>query len=231
MGDREVMLKRLKQVMLRWGRRQAPLRDGDSAPPEEAPASWYDAWFESSGTYQRPYYEAIYYFLWTVIVDRARRAGARRVLEIGCGSGQLAAFLLDQGVEEYLGLDFSPAAIGIAKKMAPRGRFLVADARSPIGGILENVPDLIVCTEVLEHVPEDLLIVSQFPEGVRCILTVPSFAYPSHVRHFADAHEARNRYAEFFVDLDVLTLPSPRSPLDRFYVLDGVRNGKRHEPG
>ena len=53
---------------------------------------------------------------------------------------------------------------------------------------------------------------------------VPNFAYESHVRHFADAGQVAARYGRFFRDFDVLTLKSPRSPRDEFFLFDGVRN-------
>src|SRR5436853_5595799 len=67
----------------------------------ECGSAWYDGAFRDIEEYHRPYPQSRYYFLWAVIVDRVRRSGLRRVLEIGCGPGQLAAFLLDQGVEQY----------------------------------------------------------------------------------------------------------------------------------
>src|SRR5438067_3176677 len=86
----------------------------------ERDSAWYDGFYtEDDEEYRRPYPQSRYYFLWAVIVDRVRRSGLRSVLEIGCGPGQLAAFLLDQGVEQYTGLDFSPVAIEIARTNVP----------------------------------------------------------------------------------------------------------------
>jgi SAM-dependent methyltransferase len=191
----------------------------------EQDASWYDAHFAATDAPRRHYAQSRYYFLWCVIADRIRRSGARRVLEIGCGPGQLAAFLLDQGVREYTGLDFSPKAIAIARQNAPAGRFVVGDARSPeIHGQVQH--DALLCTEVLEHIEEDLQVVSRFTPGKRCYCSVPSFPFPSHVRNFGDAGEVAARYGPYFHDLDVLTLISPSCATDRFYLFEGVRNDR-----
>jgi hypothetical protein len=56
----------------------------------EKGAEWYDASFERGRHWRRHYTESPYYFIWTVIADRVLRAGGRSILEIGCGSGQLA---------------------------------------------------------------------------------------------------------------------------------------------
>lgn len=161
--------------------------------------------------------------MWAVIVDRIRRGGYQRILEIGCGPGQLATFLKDQGIREYVGLDFSPTAIALAKENVPGGRFLVGDARtSEI--YREYNYDLLLCTEVLEHIQEDLGVIANIPSEKRCICSVPNFPFESHVRHFRNAGEVADRYSKFFRAFDVFTLPSPCSPADAFYLFEGVRN-------
>jgi SAM-dependent methyltransferase len=197
--------------------------------PESAPAAgreesagFYDALYRSTPVYHEPYQKSFYYFLWSVIVDRIRRAGVKRVLEIGCGPGQLASYLLDGHVEQYVGLDFSPQAIEMARKNAPHGRFVVGDARD--GAIHAEVEhDLVICTEVLEHIEDDLKVVAAFRAGKRCLCSVPSFPYESHVRHFKDAGEVVARYGAFFEGLDVMTFRSPCDAGDLFFLLDGVR--------
>jgi SAM-dependent methyltransferase len=194
----------------------------------EESADWYDKLYTEVDVYHRPFYRSFYYFLWAVIADRLRTANIRRVLEIGCGPGQLAAMLLEQGVEEYVGVDFSPKAIAMARENAPRGRFLVGDARTTdLHSEVDH--EVVICTEVLEHIEDDLLTLSRFIPGKRCIYSVPNFAYPSHVRYFRRAEEVRTRYGPFFRELDVTILKSPNSTPDQtdlFFLADGVRNDR-----
>jgi SAM-dependent methyltransferase len=207
--------KRLARRLLR-----APAATGRTGV--EYAHDWYDDMYSKTGEYQCRYAESHYYFLWSVIADRVRGSGARGVLEVGCGPGQLAAYLLDQGLEEYHGFDFSPQAVSMARLNAPRGHFEVGDARD--SSLYEAVRyDVLICTEVLEHIEDDLSVVTNFGSGRRCLCTVPSFDFPSHVRHFRDANEVAERYGPFFEGLDVMTFESPRSREDRFFLMDGVR--------
>ena len=189
----------------------------------ECGADWYDRAYRDIEEYHVSYARSRYYFLWTVIVDRIRRDRLRRVLEIGCGPGQLAVFLLDQGVEQYVGLDFSPQAIEMARANAPGGRFVVGDARSP-AIYAEAEYDVIICTEVLEHIQDDLRVLSRFGPGKRCICSVPNFPYESHVRHFGGAEDVADRYGPFFQEFDVSTFQGPQSDTEQYFLLDGVRN-------
>jgi 2-polyprenyl-3-methyl-5-hydroxy-6-metoxy-1,4-benzoquinol methylase len=200
---------------------------GTEHEERERDATWYDSHFSSDPEkYCQPYYYSPYYFLWSIIADRVRRDGIRRVLEIGCGPGRLCAYLRDQGLKEYIGLDFSARAIEFARLAAPDVPFVIGDARTAT--IYHEVNyDLLICTEVLEHVEEDLRIVANFRPGRRCIGSVPNFSDPSHVRYFRDAAEVTARYARFFQSFDVVTLKSASSPADRFFLFDGVRNDTR----
>ena len=216
-------MRNLKQAVKGLARRVGLKRDVGAPIGREEGSGFYDTMYAGTPDYHQRYEQSFYYFLWSVIVDRIRAAGIKRVLEIGCGPGQLAAYLLDQGIEGYVGLDFSPQAIEMARKHAPRGQFVVGDAREPaIHRTTEH--GALICTEVLEHITDDLKVVAAFTAGKRCFCSVPNFPYESHVRHFTDAAEVAARYGRFFDQLSVTTFRSPRDPSDRFFLLDGVRN-------
>ena len=213
-------VKSLRSLARRLGLKRSRANGAASA---EVGAAWYDALFAANTHYRCHYRESFYYFLWTVIADRLRRAGVSSVLEIGCGSGQLAALLFDQGLREYTGVDFSATAISLAQKTVPQGRFIVGDARAQ-ELYTGHSCDALICTEVLEHIEDDLGVVACFPSGIRCICSVPNFPYESHVRHFNKVADVTNRYAKYFGDFDVCAFPSPRSSEDVFFLFEGRRN-------
>lgn len=185
-------------------------------------AAWYDASFEDRAHWKRHYSESAYYFLWTVISDRICSQEPPRVLEIGCGSGQLAELLHDRGMSGYCGLDFSPKRIAHARKRCPSCRFEVADVFE--SDLLETANyDVVLATEFLEHVEADLAVISRIRRGARFLGTVPNFPYTSHVRHFQNAADVAERYEKFFTAFRVDTFLAD-SLGSRFFLLDGVRH-------
>lgn len=73
-----------------------------------------------------------------------------RVLDIGCGRGEVAHYCYQQGAE-VIGLDFSQAAIKIAKKTYPGVSFIHQD-------IFQYQPktkfSLIMMLDFIEHIPQ-----------------------------------------------------------------------------
>jgi 2-polyprenyl-3-methyl-5-hydroxy-6-metoxy-1,4-benzoquinol methylase len=205
--------------------RKLGLRRSKPIVGAERSSRWYDKKFSATRTYHVPYQDSPYYFLWSVIVDRLRRDGVKGVLEIGCGTGQLAAFLLDQGIEAYVGMDFSPKAIEYAREAAPAGRFIVDDARTSTIYAQEQ-HDVLICTEVLEHIGDDLSVVRSFRPETRCLFSVPSYNSEGHVRFFSDAAAVKQRYGSYFSRLDVAEFRTPGvagGRIHRIFLADGER--------
>jgi 2-polyprenyl-3-methyl-5-hydroxy-6-metoxy-1,4-benzoquinol methylase len=203
--------------------RQSIIATGD--PAKEKGPDYYDMAFHENENMRAHYTNSRYYFLWTVIIDRMRRAQSKSVLELGCGAGQLAHALHDAGaVERYYGLDFSKARIEQARRNCPTFKFDVADVCNT-GSWCCLQYDSVIATEFLEHVEGDLEILAAIRPGTRFIGSVPNFPYVSHVRHFTTAEAVTDRYGELFDDLQVVFLMgSDRGNV--FFLLDGVRHSR-----
>jgi SAM-dependent methyltransferase len=112
----------------------------------------------------------------------------RRVVEIGCGSGNFTGMLLD--LEGVLALDVDPECVERIRQRFPDRDNLstsVCDAAELVAGTqaFEEVqrfrPDSMVCLNVLEHIEDDLGAVnglaSLLPAGGVIVLIVPAFEF------------------------------------------------------
>jgi len=114
------------------------------------------------------------------------------VLDMGCGQG---TFLKELKAEfpriEPWGVDFSSSAVQIAGARVPGGKFQVLDIVS------EHLPrrfDLVVCSEVLEHIVDDVAAIRNLAQMTGKYLVVSSpqgrmrsfeAAEVGHVRNYA----------------------------------------------
>ena len=79
-----------------------------------------------------------------------------RILDVGCGNGFYTGFWKEQGVQEYLGLDISAAAVAALKERFPGYRFEGVDICQP--GLLAEQAGrfhLITLFDVLYHIVDD----------------------------------------------------------------------------
>jgi len=189
-------------------------------PGERSPA-WYDRAFSRTVETHKHYTEAKPYFLWAVIADLMARDGVRSVLDVGCGSGQLALLLRDRGIPEYCGIDFSQKRIEWARKSCPGFSFIAADAFQT--DLLATFPyDAVVCAEFLNHIQGDTDLIQRIRTGARLYAIVAGFSYDSHVRFFRDAAEVRSRYAAYFQDFRVSPFIADRKG-KAYFLLEGVK--------
>ncbi len=165
-------------------------------------SSEYDSMYTSGGfegVYNLPYRNSCYYPLIKEVLAILRSYKATSVLDVGCGVGLLAQAIIEQTHLGYRGFDFSEKAIEKALlRIDNPSLFRLGDAMD-ISNYkwLDYNYDTIVCTEVLEHVEEDHLVVDCWEKGKLCIFSVPNFDSPSHVRFFGSEKEIINRYADF----------------------------------
>jgi 2-polyprenyl-3-methyl-5-hydroxy-6-metoxy-1,4-benzoquinol methylase len=197
-------------------------RDQPAQPVSGAQtASWYDRAYKETESYHRHYTESEYYFLWSVLADRLARREIQRVLDLGCGSGQLAALLYQKKLPAYCGVDFSAQAIELARQACPAYEFRVVDLRH--SDLMQTYEyDCVIALEFLEHASFDLEIILQIKAGTRVFASLPNFPYPSHVRYFQDEQVVRQRYQEYFSEFQVDTFLA--DPLGHaYFLIDAIK--------
>jgi cyclopropane fatty-acyl-phospholipid synthase-like methyltransferase len=85
-------------------------------------------------------------------LDRIGLAPGRRLLDVGCGAGEIARRLLARGFD-CVGLDINPAALSRSSRECPAGRFYQRDVAAADGFKLDEPPfDGAICQLVLSIV-------------------------------------------------------------------------------
>jgi SAM-dependent methyltransferase len=186
-------------------------------------SDFYDRTFDADDYWRRHYTEVDHYCCWTVLIDRLRSHRARRLLEIGCGTGQLAGALRDARIlDAYCGFDFSEHRLSHARTVCPEWRFEIADAfKTDLFDTFDY--DAALSTEFLEHVEGDLDVLARLRGGTFFVGTVPNYAFVSHVRHFASPGDVAERYAPLLDRIDVVPIRLNVGG-KTLYILEGVRN-------
>jgi SAM-dependent methyltransferase len=147
------------------------------------------------------------------------------VLDVGCGQG---SFLEELQVEfpgiKPRGVDLSPSAVKLACERVPGGRFAVLDITEHA---LDEKCDLVVCSEVLEHIPDDLTALQNLRKMTRKYLLVSTpqgrmrtfEAQVGHVRNYAPGELVNKIKSSGFTVLSVVEWGFPfYSPLYRNFL-------------
>jgi SAM-dependent methyltransferase len=105
-------------------------------------------------------------------------ATARRILDVGCGSGATTAWLKTLYPGAYtIGLEGNPAVASILERNVDEAH--IVDLNQPIPDI--GAPDLILFLDILEHLvhPEQLLaqVVALMAEDATVIISLPNIAH------------------------------------------------------
>jgi len=103
---------------------------------------------------------------WMIVKKMIQGTKPRRVLDVGCASGWLAARVAKMLPKALVtGVDVSPKMIDYAKVVHPNINFIKADAHKlPFS---DGSFDLIICTETLEHVVDPLRVLGEIK---RCLI-------------------------------------------------------------
>ncbi len=95
-------------------------------------------------------------------VAPSRAIAGASILDVGCGRGELMALLFELGAGSVRGIDFSPDAVEQARQAidAKGGRpgWVTQRSATDIEAASEDSFDLVLMTDVVEHLPQDDLL-------------------------------------------------------------------------
>lgn len=158
-----------------------------------------------------------------LIKDIMRPLTFETVLDVGCGQGSLLTELSAEfpHIKPH-GCDISPIAVELARRKIPNGQFWVLDITREQ---LAQKFDLVVCSEVLEHIPDDVAVLKNLADmtGKYLLLSAPQGRMRrfeaeevGHVRNYAPSELLQKTEQSGFKALKVLEWGFPfYSPLYR----------------
>ena len=187
---------------------QGPTSRGVFVMGEECEAEVYDEGFSTNPKYFMSPEEAPWAAVWRAVADLV--PPKKSVLDLGCGPGHLAAMIGKR--ETYIGIDFSRVAIAMARTRSPWADWRIRDLRT-----IDRLPmtQIVVCTEVLEHIRGDLRLLKRIAPLRRVIISVPTYDSRTHVRFFPTKGQAIARYKGLIRFDETLEVG------DRHFVLSG----------
>jgi len=166
------------------------------------------------------------------------------VLDLGSGNGMFAAMLWHLGHRgRYVGADFSP---GVTREAIEgnrdrgghqRATFQLVDLDgASVTGLCVNhgidIANLVVTSgECLEHMKNDRRLIATVPPGTPCVLSLPCFDDPSHIRWWPTVEHLEAYWRRFFTPISwrVKWIDyKHRSPESLCYLFRGVRNVEGH---
>ena len=144
---------------------------------QEKKADYYDQ------IYKDGYNTANYDVLYQEVINILSNLNNPRVLELGCGLGDLGKMIMEKNWQ-YRGFDFSQEAINICKEKLPQGNFY-------LGNVYDNKSfgeddyNTVIALEVFEHV-DDLSVIENIRPGATVIGSVPDYDDSAHLRLYED---------------------------------------------
>jgi len=91
------------------------------------------------------------------------------VLDLGCGNGILATA---SKWKRYVGVDYSDVAIRQARRYCPSATFVCEDIFLFLRRFIYY--DIVILTELLEHIEEDKELIKEINVGVRIVISIPN---------------------------------------------------------
>jgi len=174
---------------------------------------YYNKIYNESSEYKKHYSDIIYFPIFKEIIKKICKHNI--IIELGCGAGQLAHYLMDNKYCNYLGIDFSNKAIEQAIKTVGN-KFIVKDLLS------YNIDlnyDTIIALEFFEHI-EYKKVLTNLKSDTKIIFSVPNFKIDSHLYYWKDEAQIKRDFSKY---IDIVTIENPLSIKNKkWFLVNGI---------
>jgi 2-polyprenyl-6-hydroxyphenyl methylase/3-demethylubiquinone-9 3-methyltransferase len=133
------------------------------------------------------------------VIERSGGLRGKRVLDIGCGGGLLSEAMALTGAQ-VTGIDLAPATVEVAQLHALSSNLQINYVRQSAeehAALITEPYDVVVCMEMLEHVPEPLSVL----RAIRSLLRPQGHAFVSTLNRNAKAFLLAIVGAEYVLNL------------------------------
>ena len=200
--------------------------------------AWYnDAYSDTATRVERGYYWDSEPSTLVAQLFESYQGDRERVLDVACGDGPHLVWLLEQGFQEVVGVDFNESALAAASKRAPHAKVIQADLTIPDSLLQIGTFNLLTLHSILDHVrpehrpiilknlrsaikPGGAILIVEFAPG---LVGVPENMTWKEVGGHYSCVYTHEELVSFFPDFTVLAnISGPISDLHPETIMNGV---------
>ena len=130
-----------------------------------------------------------------------------KILDYGCGVGTIDFYLAHLG-HSITGIDISPKAIRVCKSSAKEIGVASNTTFKLISQRLDNEYDLIICSELIEHVPDDIKLLEKLTillkKGGKLLISTPTVDAPLYKLNLAKDFDIRVGHLRRYVQNELI---------------------------
>lgn len=205
--------------------------------PSSAPEQWEEHWRNFAAANRANPGQAYRRQLIFGLLERAGEAATGKLLDIGCGSGDLLADLAARYPDaELAGTDRSATGLQVSRQKVPAAHLAEADFESAatVPQNLHQWATHAVCSEVLEHLADPVAVLhavkAYLQPGAHLIVTVPGgpmSAFDKEIGHLGHYTAARLRSTLADAGFEPVRVAAAGFPMFNLYRLAVIARGER----